>query len=122
MRALAYVHQLLVHLKDGVQTVYTTANSPLLHNVVASVDLDLDGHVWLNNSSTGGNAAIFEFDGTSWRQFTVGAELPWALPWRRLSVACGSKSTTSTRYPSSAAAWARCKATVDLPAPMKPTR
>ena len=76
----------LVHLKDGVQKVYTTANAPLLHNVIASVDLDLDGHVWINNSSTGtSNAAIFEFDGVSWRQFTVGAELPWALPWRRLS-------------------------------------
>jgi len=76
----------LVHLKDGVQRLYTTANAPLLHDVIASVDLDGDGHVWINNSATGtSNAAIFEFDGVSWRQFSVGAELPWALPWRRLS-------------------------------------
>src|SRR6185369_2480975 len=73
--------------KDGdAWTVYTTANAPLLHNSIMSVDLDAAGHVWVNNSSPATTiGAIFEFDGSTWRKFQVGQQLPWALPWGSLS-------------------------------------
>ena len=60
--------------KDGdAWTVYTTANAPLLHNSIMSVDLDAAGHVWVNNSSPATTiGAIFEFDGTTWHKFQVG--------------------------------------------------
>lgn len=76
----------LVHRVGGQITLYNAANSPLLHDVVADVDVGPDGHVWLNNSNvSGGPAAIFEFDGTTWTSYEVGDELPWALPWQWLS-------------------------------------
>ena len=67
-------------------TVYTTANAPLLHNTIQRIDLDASGHVWLNNSNQQNNsAAIFEFDGSTWRRFQVGQQLPWSPPWNALS-------------------------------------
>ncbi len=76
----------LVHWDSGVAQVYTTANSPLLHNTIADLDVDSAGHVWLNNTTVGSTrAAIFEFDGRDWRSFQVGSELPWAPPWGSLS-------------------------------------
>lgn len=67
-------------------TVYTTANAPLLHNTIQRIDLDASGHVWLNNSNQQNNsAAIFEFDGSTWRKFQVGQQLPWSPPWNALN-------------------------------------
>lgn len=73
--------------KDGDSwTVYTTANAPLLHNSIMRIDLDAHGHVWLNNSNVQTtNGAIFEFDGTTWRKFVVGQQLPWSPPWKSLN-------------------------------------
>lgn len=73
--------------KDGdAWTVYTTANAPLLHNSIMSVDVDAAGHVWVNNSSPATTVgAIFEFDGSTWHKFQVGQQLPWTLPWGSLS-------------------------------------
>lgn len=73
--------------KDGeAWTVYTTANAPLLHNTIQRINLDALGHVWLNNSNQqNNNAAIFEFDGTTWRKFQVGQQLPWNPPWNALN-------------------------------------
>ncbi len=65
-------------------TVYTTANSPLLHNVIREIDLDSDGHVWINNTNVQNqSAALFEFDGSSWRSWAV-PQIPFADPWRQL--------------------------------------
>ena len=75
----------LVHRVGNTQTVYTAANSPLKHNAVGSVAVAPDGHVWLNNSSSSAPDAIFEFDGTSWTEYTVGNQLPWDPPWTELS-------------------------------------
>jgi ligand-binding sensor domain-containing protein len=67
-------------------TVYNTSNAPLVHNVITSIDQDADGHVWINNSGVQTtDAAIFEFDGANWTKFSVGAELPWPLPWKQLA-------------------------------------
>lgn len=53
-------------------TIYTTANSPLLHNAIRNIALDGDGHVWINNTNVQNQtAALFEFDGTNWRSFTA---------------------------------------------------
>lgn len=74
--------------KDGDSwTVYTTANAPLLHNSIQRIDLAANGHVWLNNSNQQNslNAAIFEFDGSTWRKFVVGEQLPWSAPWKALN-------------------------------------
>jgi ligand-binding sensor domain-containing protein len=72
--------------KDGDQwTIYNAANSPLILNNIRSIDLDSQGHVWINNSRTV-DGALFEFDGTNWRRFQAGAELPfWEPPWNELS-------------------------------------
>ncbi len=67
----------LVHWANGVSTTYTPANSPLLHPVIRDVAVAPDGHIWVNNTSSITGGALFEFDGGSWRQFTIGAELPW---------------------------------------------
>jgi sugar lactone lactonase YvrE len=71
--------------KDGDSwTVYTHANSPLLHDEIRQIALDSQGHVWINNTEpTTQNAAIFEFTGTSWRQWAVPV-IPWTSPWRQL--------------------------------------
>ena len=76
----------LVNKDKDSWTVYTTANAPLLHNTVLSVDVGADGHVWLNNSNRQNNtAAIFELDGSTWRKFQVGQQLPWNPPWNGLN-------------------------------------
>ena len=76
----------LVRWKDGVQTVWTKANSPLLHDTVADVDVAPNGDVWLNNTEVNTqNAAIFRISGDTWTKFVVGGALPWALPWKQLS-------------------------------------
>lgn len=65
-------------------TIYTQANSPLLHNEIRQIELDSQGHVWINNTApTNQNAALFEFTGTSWRQWAVPV-IPWTAPWRQL--------------------------------------
>ena len=76
----------LVHYDGDTWTVYNTSNSPLLHNKVTDIDLDADGHVWVNNSGVQTTAAaIFEFDGVNWTMFHVGQELPFDPPWNQLS-------------------------------------
>jgi ligand-binding sensor domain-containing protein len=76
----------LVHWDQGVQTNYTTANAPFLHNVMRSVDVGPDGHVWINNTHPQTTqAALFEFDGTTWKSYRVGEQLPWAPPWNQLT-------------------------------------
>jgi|GEM_PF-1743697 len=73
--------------KDGDEwTVYTTANAPFSSNSIMSIDVDAQGHVWVNNSSSQtAFAALYEFDGSTWRKFQVGHELPWSPPWYSLS-------------------------------------
>src|SRR6185436_15694509 len=40
----------------------------------------------VNNSSYATSfGAVLEYDGTSWRRFQVGRQLPWPLPWGGLS-------------------------------------
>ena len=53
--------------KDGdAWTVYTTANAPLVHDSIQSIDLDARGHVWVNNSRPDSSAAaLFDFDGST---------------------------------------------------------
>jgi hypothetical protein len=59
-------------------------DSPLLHDRIRQIDLDSQGDVWINNTDyTTESAALFEFTGTTWRQWAV-PTLPWADPWRRL--------------------------------------
>jgi len=77
----------LVRWKDGVIKTWTTANSPLLHNTIMSLDLAADGSVWLNNSNVQTTvAAIWHFDGAAgWTSYKVGAQLPWSPPWNALN-------------------------------------
>jgi len=76
----------LVRRQGNAWTIYTTANAPLLHDGIRNIDLDSEGHVWMNNSHVQqADGAIFRFDGTNWRRFRVGQELPWAPPWYPLS-------------------------------------
>ncbi|RMF79271.1 MAG: hypothetical protein D6744_09270, partial [Planctomycetota bacterium] len=71
--------------RNGRFKVFRTTNSPLLHDWVANVAVDSNGHVWVNNTSPSlTQAALFEYDGTQWRSFRVGAELPWGAPWETL--------------------------------------
>ncbi len=75
----------LARVQDEQWTIYTTSNSPLLHNVVREIDLDSDGHVWINNTNVQNqNAALFEFDGSTWRSWSV-PEIPFENPWRQLA-------------------------------------
>ena len=75
----------LVRKTGDSWTVYTHANSPLLHDEIRQIDLDSQGHVWINNTEpTTQNAALFEFTGTTWRQWAVPV-IPWTSPWRQLS-------------------------------------
>ncbi len=75
----------LVRKQGDSWTVYTVANAPFLHNVIREVELDSRGHVWVNNTNVQNqSAALFEFDGTSWRRFAVPDDIPWENPWRQL--------------------------------------
>jgi ligand-binding sensor domain-containing protein len=69
--------------KDGASwTIFNTSNSPLLHNGIRSIEQTADGHLWINNSDVReGPAALFEYDGASWRMFTVPDDIPWEAPW-----------------------------------------
>jgi ligand-binding sensor domain-containing protein len=74
----------LVKKAGDTWTVYTHLNSPLLHDRIRQIDLDSQGHVWINNTDfSSQNAALFEFTGTTWRKWAV-PEIPWADPWRSL--------------------------------------
>ena len=76
----------LVHKAGEQWTLYTTANAPFLHNQIDDVAIAPNGHIWVNNSGVQTtNAAIFEFDGSVWRRFRVGSEIPFATPWVQLS-------------------------------------
>lgn len=75
----------LVKKQGDSWTVYTTANSPLLHNVIREVELDSQGAVWVNNTNPGNqSAALFKVVGTTWRMFAVPTDIPWQNPWRQL--------------------------------------
>jgi ligand-binding sensor domain-containing protein len=75
----------LVRKEGDAWTVFDTSNSPLLHNRIRDIALDSDGDVWINNTNPSDqNAALFEFDGVSWRSFAVPDDLPWPDPWRQL--------------------------------------
>jgi hypothetical protein len=76
----------LVH-KTGTQyAVYTSSNAPFFHNQIDDVAIAPNGHIWVNNSGVNEtNAAILEFDGTTWHRFRVGTEIPFATPWYQLS-------------------------------------
>ena len=73
--------------KDGdVWTVFNTSNAPFLHNSILNIDLAPNGHLWVNNSNYQTSAgAVLEYDGTIWRRFQVGQQLPWSPPWGALS-------------------------------------
>jgi len=76
----------LVRKEGAAWTVYDSSNSPLLHDVIRNIALDSQGDVWINNSNVlNMTAALFEFDGTNWRSFSVPGEIPWNDPWRSLS-------------------------------------
>jgi ligand-binding sensor domain-containing protein len=73
--------------KDGeTWTIYNTSNAPFVHNQIDDVFVAPNGNIWVNNSGVNEiNAAIFEFDGTNWKKFVVGAQIPFAPPWNQLS-------------------------------------
>ena len=78
----------LVRKNGDDWTVYTTANSPLLHNGVSSVALAPNGDVWINNTAVNAPAAaVFRIANNgsgTWTKFQV-PEIPFAMPWRDLS-------------------------------------
>ena len=71
--------------KDGDSwTVYTSTNSPLLHDEIRQIAITSQGTVWINNTEpTTQNAALFEFDGTTWTKWAV-PTIGWTAPWRQL--------------------------------------
>ncbi len=75
----------LVRKEGASWIVYDSSNSPLLHDEIRNIALDSQGHVWVNNSNATLIAALFEFDGETWRSFTVPDDIPWEDPWRSLS-------------------------------------
>ncbi|MGE3181933.1 MAG: hypothetical protein AB7N71_09900 [Phycisphaerae bacterium] len=75
----------LIHKVGDTWTVYNAANSPLVHNIVSTIDLDADGHVWMIAFGTQeADSALYEFDGTNWREFAV-PEIPFPAPWDGLN-------------------------------------
>ncbi len=76
----------LARLVGETWTVFTTANSPLNHNGIRNLAVDSEGDLWINNSdSTNSPSALFEYDGQTWRSFSVPGDLPWSAPWTDLS-------------------------------------
>jgi sugar lactone lactonase YvrE len=68
-------------------TIYSSANSPLLHNKIRNIARAPDGKLWVNNSGVNtNNAALFSFDGTNWVRYRVGEQIPFATPWYQLGV------------------------------------
>jgi len=70
----------LLRKVDQTWTVFHALNSPLIFDLVRSIALDSEGHVWINN-----DAALFEYDGENWRSFSVPNDIPWDDPWRGLT-------------------------------------
>lgn len=65
--------------------VYNSGNTPMAFDKVVDISVAQNGHVWINNSDFNlGGDALWEFDGSTWRAYRVGRELPWPDPWHDL--------------------------------------
>lgn len=66
--------------------VYNSSNTPMAFDKVLDISIAPNGHVWINNSDFNlGGDALWEFDGSTWRSYRVGRDLPWPDPWQDLA-------------------------------------
>jgi ligand-binding sensor domain-containing protein len=77
----------LVHYVNGQWEVFTSANTPMPYHDVRAIDLDSQGRVWINvrRGSPSSDNSVFVYDGATWQSWSVGAGIPWPLPWKRLN-------------------------------------
>jgi len=75
----------LVRHDGEAWTVFNSANSPMAFDTCADVSVAPNGHVWVNNSDFNRvGDAILEFDGTTWKKYRTGVEMPWDTVWADL--------------------------------------
>ncbi len=67
-------------------TIYNMTNAPFVTNRVSEVELAPNGDLWIVNSTLGGVAAVFRFDGQVWEDFTVPDDIPFVFPLVRMSL------------------------------------